>query len=89
MLNRFHVGDIIEVRKYYDQGDERWKSGIVHITEYNPNCKHTKYGIYSISSLRGDIGWISINAQLLDTMDYVVWLGNIKEDRILRLLYGT
>lgn len=86
--NRFIPGDIIRVERYFDLGDDRYKSGIIQITGYDPDADHTTYGTYDLTVLEGDIEWIRINAKLFDQEECIVWLGNINEDRALRLLYG-
>lgn len=87
--NRFIIGDILDVVKFWDQCDNEIKSGIVEITDYTPNTKHTRYGLYETNNIRGNLGWMAINAQYLDDSIYVVWLGNINTDKVLRVLYGT
>lgn len=85
--NKYDVGDILLITTW-DQGDEKWQTGIVQITDYDPKCNHTEYGVYETKHLVGDITWICINAQILDDTPDVRILGNIGVDKGWKVLYG-
>lgn len=85
--NKYDVGDILLVTDF-DQCDEIWQTGIIQITGYEPESKHTEYGLYEIKRLSGDINWICRNAQGLDDTYDVRLLGNINVDKGWKVLYG-
>ena len=88
LKTRFKVGDIIEIEKYWDQGDDKWLSGIVQITDYTPHYPNTINGMYSMELLNGNFSSIRHNSDVFDNLQYLVWLGNINDNKTLRLLYG-
>ena len=85
---RFKVGDVIEVAKYWDQGDDRWQEGIVQIVAYEQPGEYAPTGVYHLKILKGSITWAAYNTKFMDELPYLIWMGNINEDKTLRLLYG-
>lgn len=85
--NKYDIDDVLLITAW-DQGDEKWQTGIIQITDYYPKSSHTEYGIYETKQLRGDITWICINAQILDDTPDVRLLGNINVDKGWKVLYG-
>ena len=84
---RFKPGDILNVH-IWDVGDEKWQDGIVQIVEWIPPYKHTKNGVYKFKRLSGNATFTIYNAVPFDNEMYTIWLGNIYEDKALRILYG-
>lgn len=86
---RFKVGDIIEVAKYWDQGEDMWRSGVIMITEIGPPGPYNSKGSYGTKRMSGDIHWISTSVEFLDKMNYLIWIGNIEDNPALKVLYGA
>ena len=82
---RFQIGDIIEVAKYWDQCDDAYISGIIQITGY----EQYETIIYQTKCLKGNTNWIAYNSTHFDILPYLVWLGNINDTPMLKVLYGT
>lgn len=85
--NKYDVDDILLITAW-DQGDEKWQTGIIQITNYEPISSHTEYGVYETKHLAGNIHWLCINAQILDDTPDVRILGNIGIDKGWKVLYG-
>lgn len=85
---RFQVGDIIDVTKYLEQEDNSIRSGICIITGYTPPSKYSPKGTYDTKVIKGNITFIRYGALFFDESPYLVWIGNINDNPILKLLYG-
>lgn len=89
MKNRFQKGDVIHIVKYWDQSDYVWLEGILLIDDYIPHYPSTLNGIYKIKQLKGNLRFYAINSEHFDNLEYLVWLGNINDNKSLRLLYAS
>lgn len=85
--NKYDVDDVLLITAWH-QGDEKWQTGIVQITGYDPESAYTEYGVYETKRLIGDIHWLCINARTLDETPDVRILGNINIDKGWKILYG-
>lgn len=86
--NKYEEGDILLITSY-DVGDEIWRTGIIHITEYVPESANTEYGLYMTTKISGNINWICVNAKNLDQEFDVRVLGNVHTDKGWKVLYGS
>lgn len=84
---KYQKGDVVAVI-HFDQGDEVWQQGVLLIDGYRRKVKHTQNGCYAIKPLSGDIRWISCNIDCLEKDSFVKYMGNIKKDSTLKVLYG-
>lgn len=85
---RFKVGDLIEVVKYLDRDDGSIQSGIILITGYGGPTKYSPKGTYSTRVVKGSVKFSKYGAVFFDDLPYLVWIGNIKDNKALRILYG-
>lgn len=83
----FRKGDVIAVL-HFDQGDEVWKQGVIQIEWYRRNVMHTRNGAYGIKNLSGELRWVSCNIDCLEKDSFVKYMGNVKRDTTLKVLYG-
>lgn len=96
---RFKIGDVLEVITW-DQEDDRWHQGIIRIKRYWPKAPYTEHGVYDTEHIKGNVTWISVNADVLNeatNLDglvrnghatYVKYIANIKNKKALKILYG-
>lgn len=86
---RFKAGDIVEIVNYWNQDTELFEDGVVLIIDHNTITNYTKTGAYLMRLLKGSFSSCVYNSHSFDNLPYLVWLGNINENKALRLLYGA